>query len=144
MLGPAIVSQTSLNPPNRIKLGFTNIYQTVTPPGSTRTADFNSCSLSWSRHHSFHGSGPFRTVSPSRWRMNMHMMLRQLSGPSTLVGSHPTSAAVAGGVGGWHKDQHLVPVYRTGTSVSSQVTLQDMFKTLHVVSYFWIEFPFFL
>lgn len=32
MLGPAIVSQTSLNPPNRIKLGFTNIYQTVTPP----------------------------------------------------------------------------------------------------------------
>lgn len=74
----------------------------------------------------------------------MHMMLRQLSGPSTLVGSHPTSAAVAGGVGGWHKDQHLVPVYRTGTSVSSQVTLQDMFKTLHVVSYFWIEFPFFL
>lgn len=30
----------------------------------------------------------------------MHMMLRQLSGPSTLVGSHPTSAAVAGGVGG--------------------------------------------
>lgn len=75
----------------------------------------------------------------------MHMMLRQLSGPSTLVGSHPSSAAVAGGWGGVGcKDQHLVPVYRTGTSVSSQVTLQDMFKTLHVVSYFWIEFPFFL
>lgn len=150
MLGPAIVSQfcEHRNVFKSPKPDKTWVYKYLTickppqeaPEQQTLTAVASpEVNITVSRDE-----GPFRIVSSVTLKDEYAHDASATERPPNAFGLPPDHCSCRLGGGDQCEDQHLVPVYRTGTSVSSQVTLQDAFKTLHVVSYFWIKVPFFL